>query len=984
MLIKGVLTSISLAIAAVTTVVAVPVKKTPEARDNEGGDQTNGLTDLVAWDTHTLKINGEPLFLFSGEFHYYRLPSPGLWTDIMEKFKALDYNGVSFYFFWGYHSPKRGVYDFTGIRDVQKAFDAAKDTGIHVISRAGPYINAELDSGGFPSWLAQMQSPARKYNPENNAASEEWLTEIDKYMVANQITKGGPIILNQVDNEFSYNTDPKYMEMLKAKFLKDGMEVPNIFNDAGPNGNFAQGPGSVDIYGWDQYPAGFDCSNPLAWPNNRSTTFRDFHERTNGDEPMAIYEFQGGAFDPWGGPGYPECYKMVNEQYAKVYYKNNYAQGVRIQSLYMTYGGTSWGGLPKPSVYTSYDYGAAISEPGLMTTKAYENKLQATFLHTVKPFLTTEHFNPESDKSDIILIDGLADVNTPAKFYIAQHQLTKSEDKDEFHINIETTDGKFEIPRSSKLILNGRDAKILTTDYAFNSQHLVYSTSEIFTHQYVGSHDVIVVYAYEEEEGEFAIKIKGDKSHVETDDDSVKSETKDGILQLTYTHPNGTAPVYISGGTEKDLLVLIAGYDSALRWWAPYIEEKKGERVLIHGPYLVRSAKKDESTIAFTGDIDETTDIQVVLPDGIKSITWNGEKVKLKKQDKHGIYTGTLEFKNPDIKFTDLTEATWKYKAASPETDPEFDDSEWVTADHHSTNSTTPYDTLPILYADDYGFHTGCLWFRGTFNGSSEITGFNITAHSGDASAWTAYLNNEYLGGFDVGNHAFTDLNGTKIKADGENVISLLLWTTGHEDDFYADENFKQARGFTQAELLGVYNQTIQSIVWKVQGNLGGEDLADPVRGPYNEGGLYGERNGWHLPGFPDDDWEDVNIPESKNRTGVSWYRTTFDVNIPDGYDVPMSLRYKDDTKTRYRTLLFVNGWNMGRYGNDLGPQTQYYLPKGILNTQGKNTLAIGVVAIDEAAQLGKVVLEPYKVLQSALPEVELVDSPGYDTRQQS
>ena len=167
-------------------------------------------------------------------------------------------------------------------------------------------------------------------------------------------------------------------------------------------------------------------------------------------------------------------------------------------------------------------------------------------------------------------------------------------------------------------------------------------------------------------------------------------------------------------------------------------------------------------------------------------------------------------------------------------------------------------------------------------------------------------------------------------------------------------------------------------------GNLGGEDLADPVRGTYNEGGLYGERNGWHLPGFPDNDWEDVNIPESENRTGVSWYRTTFDVNIPDGYDAPMSLRYKDDTKTRYRTLLFVNGWNMGRYANDLGPQTQYYLPKGILNTQGKNTLAIGVVAIDEAAQLGEVVLEPYEVLQSALPEVELVDSPGYDNRQQS
>lgn len=61
----------------------------------------------------------------------------------MQKFKALDYNGVSFYFNWGYHSPKKGVYNFDGIRDVQRAFDAAEETNLHVISRAGPYINAE-------------------------------------------------------------------------------------------------------------------------------------------------------------------------------------------------------------------------------------------------------------------------------------------------------------------------------------------------------------------------------------------------------------------------------------------------------------------------------------------------------------------------------------------------------------------------------------------------------------------------------------------------------------------------------------------------------------------------------------------------------------------------------------------------------------------------------------------------------------------------
>ncbi|KAI8137253.1 glycoside hydrolase superfamily [Fennellomyces sp. T-0311] len=980
MFLKGALVSISMALAAITS-AAFPVTQRFEKRD-EGDASTNGLTDLVTWDKHTIMVNGERLFLFSGEFHYYRVPSPGLWTDILQKFKALDYNGVSFYFFWGYHSPKKGVYDFTGIRDIQKAFDAATETGLHVITRAGPYINSELDCGGFPSWLMNMQSPARKSNPENDAASKEWLTEIDKYMAANQITKGGPVILNQIDNEFSYNTDERYMAMLKEKFLEDGMDVPTIFNDVRADGNFLTGPGSPNIYGWDQYPAGFDCSNPLAWPNNRTLWWREFSATNNPTQPMAVWEFQGGAFDPWAGPGYPACYKMVNEEYAKVYYKNNYAQGIRLQNLYMTYGGTSWGGTPKPTVYTSYDYGAAITEPGLMTTKAYENKLQATFLHTVKPFLTTEYFEPQVDNNDIILVDGLADVNTPAKFYVAQHWHSSSNDTDEFKITAETTNfGTIEFPRSSKLILDGRDAKILATDYQFNSQHLVYSTSEIFTHQDMGTHDTILVYAYEEEDGEFAIKVDGG-ANVEADE-SITSETEDGILQLTYKHPNGTQPVYISG-TNKDLLVLISGYTEALRWWAPSVS--KDSRVLIHGPYLVRSAKVSESTVAFTGDIDETTDIRVVAPENINSITWNGKELEA-KQGEHGIWTATIEFIGPDIQYTDLTEATWKYSPGSPETEPDFDDSDWITADHLSTNSTTPHDTWPILYADDYGYHTGCLWFRGKFNGTSEITGFNLTAHSGDASAWVAWLNGEYLGGYtiqpdnDYSNQGFDNLNGTLIDPEGENTISLLLWTTGHEDDFNADDDYKSARGFTKAELLGISNSTIWSIDWKVQGNLGGEDLVDPVRGPYNEGGLYGERNGWHLPGFPDNEWEDVSLPETKNQSGVSWYRTSFDVSIPEGYDVPMSLVFDDDTDARYRAIIFVNGWNLGRYANDLGPQTQYYLPKGILNTNGGNTLAIAVVAIDEAAQLGKVTLEPYGTLQTAMPAVELVESPGYDSR---
>lgn len=43
------------------------------------------------------------------------------------------------------------------------------------------------------------KSMSRQDNPEYEAAWTEWLTEIDKkYLVPNQITEGGPIIMQQV------------------------------------------------------------------------------------------------------------------------------------------------------------------------------------------------------------------------------------------------------------------------------------------------------------------------------------------------------------------------------------------------------------------------------------------------------------------------------------------------------------------------------------------------------------------------------------------------------------------------------------------------------------------------------------------------------------------------------------------------------------------------------------------------------------------
>src|SRR5262245_1353711 len=92
----------------------------------------------VGFDSYSFLIDGQRVYLWSGEFHPYRLPSPELWKDIFQKMKAAGFNTASIYFSWGYHSPKEGQYDFSGIRDMDRVLDAARDAGIYVIARPGP------------------------------------------------------------------------------------------------------------------------------------------------------------------------------------------------------------------------------------------------------------------------------------------------------------------------------------------------------------------------------------------------------------------------------------------------------------------------------------------------------------------------------------------------------------------------------------------------------------------------------------------------------------------------------------------------------------------------------------------------------------------------------------------------------------------------------------------------------------------------------
>ncbi len=218
----------------------------------------------VTFDPYSLMIDGTRLFVWSGEFHPFRLPSPSLWLDILQKMKASGYNAVCMYFSWSYHSPASGVYDFTGVRDMDLVMRMAADTGIYVLARPGPYINAEVNAGGFPGWLTATAAVARTSDPVYLAAADQWLTAINGILAKHQVTDGsGTLLLYQIENEYASfigsATGINYMAHLYAKARADGITVPIYHNDKGRNGDWI--PGSFPtgdsnyLYAFDGYPS---------------------------------------------------------------------------------------------------------------------------------------------------------------------------------------------------------------------------------------------------------------------------------------------------------------------------------------------------------------------------------------------------------------------------------------------------------------------------------------------------------------------------------------------------------------------------------------------------------------------------------------------------------------------------------------------------------------------------------------------------------
>ncbi|MFI8810468.1 MULTISPECIES: glycoside hydrolase family 35 protein [unclassified Streptomyces] len=306
-------------------------------------------------DDGGFRLDGEPFRLLSGGVHYFRV-HPAQWADRLRKARLMGLNTVETYVPWNLHQPRPDHFRMDGELDLPAFLDLAAAEGLHVLLRPGPYICAEWEGGGLPSWLlADPDIRLRTRDPRFLSAADDYFTRLLTPLGPYLSTRGGPVLAVQVENEYgAYGDDTAYLEHLAGSLRQCGVDVPLFTCDQPSDLERGALPGVLAT-------ANFGSRSTQNLASLRA------HRKTG---PLLSTEFWIGWFDRWGGHHVVRDPERAAQELDEVL-----ASGASV-NFYMFHGGTNFGftngandkGTYRPTV-TSYDYDAPLDEAGDPTAK---------------------------------------------------------------------------------------------------------------------------------------------------------------------------------------------------------------------------------------------------------------------------------------------------------------------------------------------------------------------------------------------------------------------------------------------------------------------------------------------------------------------------------------------------------------------------------------------------------------------------------------
>lgn len=308
----------------------------------------------------TFLLNGKPFLVKAAEMHYTRIPAE-YWEHRIKMCKALGMNTICIYAFWNIHEQRPDEFNFTGQNNIAEFCRLAQKHGMYIMLRPGPYVCSEWEMGGLPWWLLKKKDiRVRTNDPYFVECTEKYLKQIGNHLADQQITKGGNIIMVQVENEYgAYATDKVYMGKIRDILRESGFtDVPLFQCDWSSN---FKNNALDDVLLTINFGTGANIENQ----------FKSLKE-ARPDTPLMCSEFWSGWFDHWG-----RKHETRDGAVMVSGLKDMLDRNISF-SLYMTHGGTTfghWGGANSPAysaMCSSYDYDAPISEAGWTTEKYFQ------------------------------------------------------------------------------------------------------------------------------------------------------------------------------------------------------------------------------------------------------------------------------------------------------------------------------------------------------------------------------------------------------------------------------------------------------------------------------------------------------------------------------------------------------------------------------------------------------------------------------------
>jgi len=906
-------------------------RSTAEAAILPAGQMQFENPQLIRYDAKCFTINGKDTLIMSGAFHYPRCPK-ALWRDRLQKFKVAGFNTIETYVFWNYHEPQEGKLDLSEFEEFVKL---VHDMGFMMIARPGPYICAEWERGGFPSWVAAKRFPLRTTHPASLQTSQHWYSAVLPIIQKNQVTVGGPIVMVQVENEYDFSVpmpdDAKraYVSALAQMVWNAGINVPVITcwtRQARENND----PNMARIMDTCNFYPRWKIVEEL-------TPALEKLRREEPTSPVAISELQGGWFSEFGG------LLSVNQDgvdgaQINMITKTALELGVTSFNYYMGFGGTNFDWAAK-KLTTTYDYAAPIREPGGLWDKYYEVRGIGMSLRAFGSVLTRAAALPGAQCSNPSVSVSERTNGPSAVLFVRENANAAQRFTMTFTDPHSPSKRLINASRQGELELAPREMKMLPVQITVPGGRLCYSTGELLTHGVNLDRVFMILYDVPGRTLEMGLAT--------TDEPKVEGDTAYRFWDLEYE----TSVLGVHVGTaEKALMfnehlqIFVVPRDRALHtflWeFPPKIVPGSEETRTVVAPVftdayaLAGSGTQKSRAWADLEFLPGEHDVAVMLPPLPVKCRLDGALTDFQYDRQWHlahVHVTTPALSQQPINLTEGETWVEKFDSAS---------GEWLTG---------PLSALEDLGPVPYGY----VKYRTPFNYNGEAKMF-ISARADDAKR--VFVNGKFVA--EASNReTLTDFPLAPYAKPGDNLVEISY-------ELFGAPNFGKELG----ELKGLESAAIGAEFasakglerWQIQrfaSLMHGREIkpeAQPAPAP----------SGRKAPESPSPAAGPAWTPESfllgagslPTVPAFTWCRARFALPAPDeAWKTPWKLTIDADCDA----LIFLNRKFIGRYAT-VGPQKDFYLPEPYLTPGGENVLHFVLAYTEQPQHLRKLQVAPY------------------------